>query len=62
MKMYVYGMRQRGFSHGCQPMNGFIERRNSPCNTWYDLIIYSRRLSKQEMLDYELDYIGKEDS
>lgn len=26
--MYVYGMRLRGFSLGCQPMNGLRDRRD----------------------------------
>lgn len=28
--MFKYGMRLRGFSIGCQPMNGFYERQDVP--------------------------------
>lgn len=61
MKKYVYGMRLRGFSPGCQPMDGFVERRNSPCDTWYDVLVYSRRLTQKELSDYALTLIGWED-
>lgn len=40
MKKYVYGMRLRGFSLGCQPMDGFIERRDSLTENFYDVIVY----------------------
>ncbi len=39
MKKYVYGMRLRGFSIGCQPKDGFIERRDSPSDSFYDIIV-----------------------
>lgn len=56
---YRYGMRLRGFSIGCQPMNGFEERQDDPSGKYYDILIYSRRLTEQEVQAYELDFLGE---
>ena len=55
-----YGMRLRGFSLGCQPMNGFIRRHNDPSNKYYDIIEYDRKLTKEEIEHYSLDEIKGE--
>lgn len=55
---FVYGMRLRGFSPGCQPKDGFVERRDS--TKYHDEIVYNRRLTDRELADYELNFIGKE--
>ena len=55
---FVYGMRLRGFSPGCQPKDGFVERRDS--SKYHDEIVYSRHLTDEEVREYELDFIGKE--
>lgn len=55
--LYYYGMRLRGFSPGCQPMDGFVSREDEPTGKYYDILIYSRELSEQEMRDYELDFM-----
>lgn len=55
---YIYGMRMRGFSLGCQPMLGFVERRDDPTGRYHDLIVYDRKLADDEVCAYELDYIG----
>lgn len=60
MTKYEYGMRLRGFSIGCQPKEGFVERRDSPAENFYDVIVYSRLLSQQELEDYDLTFIGME--
>lgn len=62
MEMFIYGMRFRGFSPGCQPMDGLIDRLDPTeemGRRYYDLVAYSRRLTDKEVSDYELDYIGK---
>ena len=53
--MYKYGMRLRGFSIGCQPMQGFMERQDDPTGKYWDILVYDRELSEQEVEDYELD-------
>ena len=57
MKEYKYGMRLRGFSVGCQPMNGFVKRTDDYTSKYHDIIIYNRRLTDKELADYELDFI-----
>ncbi|MBQ9632943.1 MAG: hypothetical protein IJV04_08555 [Lachnospiraceae bacterium] len=59
MDRYAYGMRLRGFSIGCQPMEGFCERRDDSEGRYHDIIVYDRPLSDREISDYELDFIGK---
>ncbi len=54
---YYYGMRLRGFSIGCQPMEGFVERIDVPVGRYYDILIYDRMLTQKELDDYELDYL-----
>lgn len=56
--MFVYGMRLRGFSLGCQPKDGFVERLDDTTEKYYDLIVYNRQLSEKECHDYELDFLG----
>lgn len=52
-----YGMRLRGFSIGCQPMEGLIERQDDATGKYYDILIYNRQLTEKELQDYELDHI-----
>ena len=56
--VYKYGMRCRGFSPGCQPLDGFLDAEVDPLDDYWNIIVYSRPLTKQEMQQYELDYIG----
>ena len=61
---YIYGMRLRGFSIGCQPMDGFIQReddRGEYKRKYHDLLIYNRLLTVKEADDYELDFLGEYD-
>lgn len=58
LKEYLYGMRLRGYSPGCQPMEGLL--RVAPGGGQYhDLLIYDRPLTEKELKDYELDYINE---
>lgn len=54
---YKYGMRLRGFSIGCQPLNGFIRRENDTSGKYYDIIVYGRKLTDREVAQYELDEV-----
>lgn len=62
--MYKYGMKQRGFSIGCQPMQGFIERQDSNGmkgthgRVYWDILIYDRELTEEEVSHYSLEKIG----
>lgn len=58
MSVFLYGMRFRGFSPGCQPMDGFVKRDDDPAGNYHDILSYSRKLTKAETDGYELDYLG----
>lgn len=59
--MYVYGMRLRGFSPGCQPMDGLDAVMEMEGNKkYYNILIYNRELTDEEVRDYELDRIPEE--
>lgn len=60
--IYEYGMRLRGFAPACQPMDGFIYRRDNTGTgrKYHDIIAYSRPLTDQEISGYELDPIPAE--
>lgn len=71
MTYFYYGMRLRGFSLGCQSMNGLVDHCspnemawtliptvNKPKRDYYDFLIYNRELTEKELKDYELDYLG----
>lgn len=57
-KLYRYGMRLRGFSIGCQPMNGFYERLDDETGRYHDILLYTRELTDAEVADYELDRLN----
>lgn len=56
---YLYGMKRRGFSLGCQPKQGFIERMDDKSGKYFDIISYNRELTDEEIKRYELEYINK---
>lgn len=60
MKEFIYGMRLRGFSIGCQPKKGLLRREGDTTGKYHDIIVYDRELTQQETADYELDFIGAE--
>ena len=57
---YKYGMRLRGFSIGCQPMKNLVERIDDTSGKYHDILIYSEKLSDEDIKDYELDFLGEE--
>lgn len=57
--MYLYGMRLRGFSIGCQPMHGLVDRQDDATGRYHDILVYDRELTEKELKDYELDFIGR---
>lgn len=65
MSKFYYGMRLRGFSPGCQPMKGLIERKDDRRGSrpngrpYHDILVYDRPLSTKELEDYELDYVDE---
>ena len=59
MKTYEYGMRLRGFSLGCQPMNGLLLATEDKSGKYYDILSYAKKLSDADVENYELDYLGE---
>lgn len=58
--VYRYGMRLRGYSIGCQPKDGFLDREDDESGRYYDILVYDRQLTDREVEAYELDFIGRE--
>jgi len=54
-KIYWYGMRLRPFGLGCQPSKGLIETEQS--REYHDEIGYNRKLTDEEVFNYDLDFI-----
>lgn len=51
---FTYGMRSRGYSIGCQPMDGLIRTQpDANCN-FHDILIYNRELTDDEVRHYSL--------
>lgn len=60
MNRYFYGMRLRGYSLGCQPMNGLMMVMDDEKGHYHNILVYMRKLTDQEMWDYELDLLNVE--
>ena len=54
---YYYGMRERGFSIGCQPKDGFVECMEDPNEEYWNILKYSRKLSDMEKETYSLEFL-----
>lgn len=52
--VYKYGMKYRGFSIGCQPMNGLIESQEDKSGYYFNILLYNRPLTEKELENYEL--------
>jgi hypothetical protein len=61
MIVFLYGMRLRGFSIGCQPSRGILCQEDDPTGKYHDLLVYQRPLTEAEMKKYELDFLGEEE-
>lgn len=56
---YWYGMRLRGCSLGAQPKDFLFRREASGLfSRYYDIIVYGRKLSEEEVEHYSLDFLG----
>lgn len=51
---YKYGMKLRGFSIGCQPMEGLIRAEEDESKKYWNILIYDRELTEKEINDYDL--------
>ena len=60
--MFIYGMRLRGFSLGAQPHVGLKGRKDDLTGKYWDILMYDRKLTRQEVESYELEYLGEVDA
>ena len=63
--LFLYGMRCRPFSLGTFPKEGFerVEHLTELSDKvfrerYHDILVYNRKLTRQELNDFEFDYIG----
>lgn len=62
-KVYIYGMRLRGYSIGTQPkdtlgtFNMFMPLIDLEKHFYHDLIGFTRKLAEEECNQYDLDYL-----
>ena len=62
MAEYKYGMRLRGFSLGCQPMEGLVRvEHQHNVDKWWDILVYDRELNDTELFLYDLDKVEEEE-
>ena len=57
--MFIYGMRLRPFSIGCQLMNGLIRVEEDNTGKYWIILIYANPLNDHEQEEYGLDYLGE---
>ena len=57
--MFMYGMRLRSFSIGCQPMNGLIRVEDDKTGKYWNILFYANPLNDHEQDGYELVYLGE---
>ena len=55
---YKYGMRLRGYSIGCQPMEGLIRAEEDESKKYWNILVYNRKLTEKEINDYDLAVIN----
>lgn len=55
--MYYYGMRLRGFSVGCQPMDNLKGAVDVTSDRYHDIIAYTKKLSEKDEYVYDLDNV-----
>lgn len=58
MTKHFYGMKARPLSIGCQPKDYERVVEFAVKGKYYDIIAYTRKLTDEEVKDFELDYLG----
>lgn len=57
--MFMYGMRNRPYSIGCQPMDELVRVEVNTPGKYWSILYYANPLSDREQDDFELDYLGE---
>ena len=55
---YYYGMKYRPAGPGAQPKD-FDHLKESKDKKYYDVVVYRRELTPEEVTQYQLEYIGR---
>ena len=58
---YRYGMRLRGYAPLCQPKEGLLRREDDTTGKYHDILVYNRKLTQDEIRNYELDDLGQQE-
>lgn len=58
-RVFMYGMRLRPFSIGCQPMEGLIRAEDDKTGKYWNILYYAEPMNDHELEAYELDYLGE---
>ena len=54
MNIFKYGMKYRPYSIACQPMDGLKEVKQDNTGTYYNILVYDRELTPDEIASYQL--------
>ena len=46
----------------CQPMNGLIKREDDATGRYFDVLVYGRKLTDDEIRNYELDELKEKEA
>jgi len=58
-RIYKYGMTKRPFGLGEQPLKGILEIAEDPAGDYFNILYYTRMLTKKEVGEYSLVYLGE---
>lgn len=59
MNIYKYGMKYRGYSIGCQPMQNLIRATEDETGKYYNILEYSEPLTAEQINNYQLADLQK---
>lgn len=60
-KIFKYGMRARGIAPMCQPKDIYDWADDDTSSGYYSFLWYKRKLTNEELREYELDFLGVEE-
>lgn len=60
MRLYKYGMKQRGFSIGAQPAGvKYYQDTTKEESGYWSFIYYDRELTQEELRKYDLEFVAQ---
>lgn len=58
-ELFIYGMRCRGYSPGCQPMEGLVGVEDDPLREYHDVLLYEGKMPRETQEHFDLDFLGR---